>query len=163
MPDPEDFQRRFAAAARALNEAGDRGLRREVLATFRRIARPIGQDVIREGSAELPRRGGFAAAVAAAQIRQSNALSGRNPGVALSFRTAVGATGKSMDLRTVDEGKIRHPTFGRRGRGQWRVTNVRAGAFRRPFEAQREPAARELVAAMERVADQVVRDTNRGA
>jgi hypothetical protein len=155
-----DGRREFAAAAKALNEAGDKALRREVYAAFRRAAKPLGERIIREGAGGLPARGGLAGRVARAKVQQSNSTRGRNPGVALKFKTVPNSQGQSYDLKTMDEGVVRHPTFGRRN--QWRVTRVRPQLFTTPFEAGREDVATEVIAAMRHVADQIARNSTRG-
>lgn len=148
----------FKAASLALNEAGDKDLRNEVYSTFRKIAEPLGVHVIRSGSAELGHRGGLSARVAAAKMSQSNATTGRNPGVALSFRTRASKGGQSYNLKAMDAGVLRHPVFARAGQPRvWRTQSIRAGAFTRPYEAKREPTAREVLQAMERVAEEITR------
>jgi hypothetical protein len=156
----EDRAAAFKAAAQALNAAGDKDLRNEVYAAFRKATKPLGESIIREGSAEMPRGGGLAARVAAAKMGQSNSTTGRNPGVALSFRTKPGTTGQSYNLRALDAGIARHPTFG--NRAVWRVTSIRAGAFTRPFEAGKEPVAQQVLLALEKVAQQIARTTTTG-
>jgi hypothetical protein len=155
----DNGQAAFRAAAQALNEAGDKELRREVYAAFKKAAKPLGERIVREGAAGLPRRGGLSARVAAAKVGQSNSTTGRNPGVAITLRTKPGNGGKSIDLRAIDvQGKVKHPVFGRRK--VWRVTNVRSQLFTDPFEAGREPVAREVVDALQTVADRIQREAH---
>jgi hypothetical protein len=154
----DNGQAAFRAAAQALNEAGDKELRREVYAAFKKAAKPLGERIVHGGSAGLPRRGGLSARVAAAKVGQSNSTTGRNPGVALTIRTKPGDTGKSMNLVTVDKGIVRHPTFGRRT--VWRVTKVTPELFTKEFEAGREPVAREVLDALQTVADRIQRQAH---
>lgn len=148
----------FKAAALALNEAGDKDLRNEVYATFRRITKPLGEKVIAGGAAEMPKHGGFAAQVAAAKMGQSNATTGRNPGIALSFRTKP-----SHNLKTVDDGILRHPVFARSGATRvWVQQHVPAKAFTNPFLANRDPVAKEIVHTMDKVAQEIVHRSSRG-
>lgn len=149
----------FRDAAQVLNELGDKDLRRDVYAAFRKVAAPLGHDVIKYGAVRMPKRGGFAAVVAAAKFGQSNATTGRSPGVALSFRTRP-----SHDLKAVDAGILRHPVFPRRGemKPPWAVTRVPARAFSTPFEAGRPRVARELVNVLENAANDVRHSVERG-
>lgn len=146
----------FRAAADALNEAADKELRKQVYARLRKIAKPLGVKVIREGSARLPRAGGLSARVAAAKMSQSNSTTGRNPGVALRFRTSP-----TMDLQGMDEGIVRHPYWGHWVRGA-KPQSIRPRAFSDPFEAGREPVAAEIVKAMEDVAKQIEHQSESG-
>jgi hypothetical protein len=154
----DNGQSAFRAAAQALNEAGDKELRREVYAAFKKAAKPLGERIVRDGSAGLPHHGGLSARVAAAKVGQSNSTTGRNPGVALTLRTKPGDSGKSMDLRTIDKGIVRHPVFGRRK--VWRVTKVASELFTKAFEAGREPVARDVLDALQTVADRIQREAH---
>jgi hypothetical protein len=148
----------FRRAAQTLNEAGDKDLRREVYAALRRAAKPLGDKVIAEGSSGLPGRGGLRARVAAAKFGQSNATTGRNPGVSLRFRTTQG-----YDLAAMDRGQLRHPVFARAGQPRtWVRQSIRAKLFTTPFEAGVEPVRKEIVAAMEAVAQDIAAKTSRG-
>lgn len=142
----------FRAAAEALKEA-DKAARREVYAAFRKAARPLGVSVIRGGASEMPKRGGFAEQIARAKMTQSNAASGRNPGVSLSFKTKP-----SHNLKALDAGILRHKTFGHE---PWKEQKVPEGAFTRPFEAGADPVRREILAALESVAHEIARATGR--
>lgn len=150
----EDFRR----AAAALNEAGDRTLRNKVYAAFRDAARPLGQAIADQAGAELPRRGGLGARVAAAKIGQSNSTTGRNPGVALRLRSPY-------HLRELDNGVLRHPVFARAGRRRvWVQARVKPGAFSRPFEAGADEVRRKLVEAVSQTVDEIARrGTHKGA
>lgn len=154
----DDGAVRFRAAARALNDNPDRALKRELYKEFRRVGQPLGKQIIAEGSAELPHRGGLADRVAAAKLAQSNSTSGRTVGVTLRFKTLPNAAGQSYDLKTMDEGEIRHPVFARPGvKKVWRVTHVQPGAFTKPFEAGKDEAAEAVITAMETVAAEIAR------
>lgn len=147
----------FRAAAQVLNELGDKDLRRDVYAGFKKVARPLGADVIKHGAANMPRRGGFAATVARAKMGQSNATTGRNLGVALSFRTSP-----SHDLKTVDGGSLAHPVFPRRGdmTRRWVRQSVPKHAFTIPFNAGQPKVAKELTRILEEAAHKVSRSVN---
>jgi hypothetical protein len=137
----------FTAAARALNEAADKALRKEVYAAFRTAAKPLGQQMVEEGSKHLPQRGGLGARVAAAKVSQSNATTGRNPSVALKIKVREG-----YDLKRMDQGEIRHRVF---GTDTWVRQKIAPGAFTKPFQAGADAVRREVLRALERVAEQI--------
>lgn len=146
----------FQAAAQALNEAGDKDVRRDVYASFRKVTKPLGAKVIREGAAKMPRAGGFAAIVARAKMGQSNATTGRNIGVALTFRTSP-----SHDLRSLEAGTLRHPVYPRPGeKAAWRSQSVPAHAFSTPFKAGQPAVSREIVHMLETVARDIAHKTS---
>lgn len=152
----DEYGRDFLAAAEVLNEAGDKGLRNEVYADFRKAARPLGEKVIAQGAAAMPKRGGLSAILAKAKMSQSNSTTGRNPAVALSFRT-----NPSHALKAMNDGDVRHPAWPRPGvKRVWRVTKVEPGAYSRPFEAGRDDVAKEIVDGLNRVAQEIARKTN---
>jgi hypothetical protein len=147
----------YLAAAKVLTEYGDAGLIKEVRADMRKAARPLGERVIKEGAAAMPRRGGLSHILEGAKMSQSNATSGRNPGVALTFKT-----NPPHDLKSMNEGIVRHPTFGHREKGDWKETKVKPGAYSRPFEAGQEATASEIVDGLNRVAQDIARRTKGG-
>lgn len=147
----------FRAAVKALNEYADKGFLKEVRADMRRAAKPLGDKVIREGAAEMPKRGGLSRELAKAKMSQSNTTSGRNPGVSMLFRTKP-----SHDLKSIDGGTVRHPNWGRRGKGQWSETKVTPGAYSRPFEAGAPEVAHEIVSGLTRIASDIAQRTERG-
>jgi hypothetical protein len=81
----------------------------------------------RRALATMPQRGGLARWVAATKITARISLSGRGAGVVL--RGSRKSVGDKSDLRRLDAGRIRHPSWGRRGRGQWHTQAVRPGWF----------------------------------
>lgn len=146
----------FRAAAQALNEAADKELRKQVYAAFRKASKPLGETVIREGSAKMPHRGGLSARLATAKLSQSNSTTGRNPGITLRIKSREG-----YELPALDRGRLRHPVFGRRRR--WVLQRVPARAFSTPFEQGREQVANEVTRALEDVAQDIARQTRRAS
>jgi hypothetical protein len=142
----------FRQAAKALNEAGDKTLRKEVYGAFRRAVKPLGESVIAVGSAQLPRRGGLAARVAASKVGQSNATTGKNPAVSMSIRSREG-----YNLKAMDAGILRHPVFAQPGQKRvWAQQSIRALAFTTPFEAGAPAVRDEVMKALQAVADDIV-------
>lgn len=132
----------FQAAARALNAAGNRDLRREVYRTFKEIAKPAAQETVAEASAQLPRRGGLSARVAAAKIGQTNATTGSSPRITVNLSTREG-----YDLRRMDEGTVWHKVWGRE---PWKRQTVPARAFSAAWERRAPELADKVMQALER-------------
>jgi hypothetical protein len=123
----------FAKAARALNEAGDRELRKGVYKSFREVAKPLGDSMVASLAADMPKRGGMSARVAAAKPSIRNATTGRNPRVVI---TLVSPTKTAM--KPLDQGNLKHPVFARKGSDRkswrWAAQTVPAGGATRAFE-----------------------------
>jgi hypothetical protein len=151
---PIEGTEQFKAAAQALNEAADKLLRKEVYAAFRTAARPLGETIVKQGAAALPKKGGLSARVAAAKVGQSNATTGKNPKVAISIRTREGYA-----LAAMDRGILRHKVF---NTGRWVTQKITPGAFTKPFEAGADDVRKEVLAALVRVAEQIKAGTAGG-
>jgi hypothetical protein len=84
----------------------------------------------------LPSGNGLNRWVAQARINLKSKTSGRRAGI-----TLVGGrnseSGRS-DLAAIDRGRVRAPSWGRRGRGQWHNQSVAPGYFRATAESQGE-------------------------
>jgi hypothetical protein len=140
----EDFKR----AANALTGLGDKQLRLATGRGLRTAAKPLGEAMVRAGAADMPRRGGLSARVAASKVGVTASLTGANPRVLIRLRTRQGD-----DLSGMDRGQVRHPVFSRAGRRPtWVRQSVPAGSFTRAFNAG-APQVRE---ALSRQIQQVV-------
>lgn len=136
--------------AAALREAGDRDLQKQVSAALRTEAKPLGQEVIRQGADEMPRRGGFADRVRGqSRVGVSNSLRGRTASVQVLLKN------KGADLRSLDRGILRHPVFG--NRGAWVAQSVPGQTFSRAFEAQVDKARDAAVKGAQAALDDVAR------
>ncbi|MGZ4559482.1 MAG: hypothetical protein ACXVGQ_00365 [Mycobacteriaceae bacterium] len=146
---------KFLQAAHALNEAGDKELRKAVYRGFRDAAKPLGERMVRAGAAAMPKRGGLSARVAGSKIGIRNATTGRNPKVEIQLKTAQG-----YDLKGMDRGEVRHPVFARAGRKRvWARApqRVPVGSFTAAFE-EGAPGVRErIVRELQSVFDETAR------
>ena len=108
----------------ALRAAGRQDLRKDLLRGLRNGAKPMVPAARQAAATHLPKRGGLAADIAGAKwgIR-TRAGTGRGAGVRI-----VGAWG-THDMAALDSGLLRHPTFGRRGRGDWKDQKIPAHWF----------------------------------
>ncbi len=86
--------------------------------------------------AVLPHRGGLAQWAAAARISLSVKTSGRSAGVVV--KGGRNSKGGRSDLNALDRGRLRHPSWGRRGKGQWHTQQVPQGFFTQPVTEAKE-------------------------
>jgi hypothetical protein len=132
--------------------------RRSVVKAMRRglstSARPVLRGVRAYAVAILPARGGLGPWVAAATMSWQIRYSARSAGIKLRGRRGS-ARGRS-DLQRIDAGQVRHPSWGRRGRGQWKAQAVPPGWWSKPLEQDTviEPA---VSAAVDRALDEIRR------
>lgn len=131
--------REFGAALRQ----ADRPLRRETTRALNDAARPL-QDRVRErAGGELPMRGGLASRVSGMKFKVQ-----RRGGRAGARLVIVGTLGKQagggqVDLKRMNAGTVRHPTFGHR---PWTSQRVASGWW----DKAAEDATPEIVQGVER-------------
>lgn len=136
------------AIGRRLKEAGDRGLRKELLAGIRKTNKPTISAVRDSARTKLPRRGGLAEEVASSKIGTRTKLSGSRVGVEIKGTGRIG-------IRGINRGRLRHPVYG--NRKAWVSQQVPAGWFTDPIE-QDLPRIREGIEdAMKSVARKIER------
>jgi len=82
--------------------------------------------------AELPRRGGLNEWAARASITPKISYTGRAAGIRV--RGSRRSTKSKADLRALDAGRVRHPSWGRRAAGQWHLQSVPAQVFTRSVD-----------------------------
>lgn len=103
-------------------------LRKEIRRPLPRVRRAIRKNAIQT----LPKRGGVNRWVAASRINAIVKLTGRGAEVRLRG-SRKNQTPALADLNRLDRtGRLRHPTYGRRGRGFWHTQVVRPGWFSTP-------------------------------
>ena len=140
----------FLALSKALKHAGRTELRKELNTGMRRAAKPLIPKTRAEALKRLPQRGGLAKQVAKEPQRVQVRTGARTAGV----RIVVGK--KSGGARGANRGVVRHPVFGNRER--WVDQKVPAGWFDEPLQDSAPAVRPELEKAIQRVADQVVRE-----
>lgn len=100
--------------------------------------------------ATLPKRGGLNKWVAAIQFKATQQIAGTT--VRITLKGGRNSAGGRSDIKRLDAGRTRHPSWGRRGKGQWHVTNVTPGFFTEPAKDETpwvEAADRALDRALE--------------
>src|SRR6266700_6098635 len=128
---------------RALKDAGDKDLQRELRRAMQRGGKPL-KDAARKGALErLPKRGGLAERVASSKFGVRTSTAGKGASVRI-----IGRSG--YDLQGMDEGLIRHPVWG--NRKKWVSETVKPGWFSDAEEAAAPQGRDELVKAIDDVA-----------
>jgi hypothetical protein len=135
----------FARLARRVKEVGDRQLRRELLSSIQRATRPVRDKVREKALSTLPSSGGLAGEVAASRFSARTSMTGRNVGVRV-----VGASGR--DVRSLDAGRLRHPTFGHK---PFVSQSVEPGFFSATIEDHAPEIRDEISDAMKTIANKI--------
>lgn len=136
----------LAALNRRLREAEAKGLQRELRRGLLEGAAPLIPVAHAAARTELPRRGGLADRVGARPVKVRVSFA-KSP----SVRIAVAGT----DAGSTNRGRLRHPTFGHRDR--WVNQAIKPGWFTDSMRQAAPTVRPRLVAAMERVAQQIAR------
>lgn len=130
-----------------LKEAGDKGLRKELMRGIQRSARPLRAAVKEAALRELPSGGGLNRFVADSKV-SVRTRSGRNAGIRL-----VG-TKSGHDLKAIDRGKVRHPVF---GKSVWVDQSVDPGWWSQTLADHSDDIRAEIVNVLDDVARRLAR------
>lgn len=139
----------FLKLSKALKSAGRGDLRKELNRALRDAAKPMIPKARASARARLPTRGGLADRVARAPQRVQ-VRTGRDPGV------RIVAGNKGSGARSAEQGTVKHPVFG--NKNVWVVQQVPAGWFSEPLLEEAAAVRRELVTALEDLAQRIVRE-----
>lgn len=104
--------------------------------------------------ATLPKRGGLNVWVS--KIRVSLAVKTGANKVTVTVKGGRNSSGGRSDMKAMDRGRVRHPSWGRRGIGQWHNQAVPAGFFTKPVEEANEWRD-EAVASVDRATEELRR------
>lgn len=92
---------------------------------------PLFRKAVKERALDtLPKRGGLNEWVAASTVKAKTTVTGERINIHLTG--GRNSQGGESDLKRIDAGRARHPTWGRRTRGSWFVTTVQSGFFTEP-------------------------------
>ena len=98
---------------------------------FRKPVPAVRKAIRRRALDTLPAGGGLNKWVAKTRITARVQVTGR--AVAVTLKGGRNSSnGKRSDIRRLDKGKVRHPSWGRRGEGKWHSQSVTAGFFTGP-------------------------------
>ena len=98
----------FVALSKALKDAGESGLRKELHKAMRDAAKPVIPKVKQAARESFPKAGGLNERIARKPLRSSVRTGNNTAGVRIQ--------GTKVDPRINDEGRVAHPVFGRTGR-----------------------------------------------
>lgn len=133
--------------------------RKEVLKQLRKEIRepvPAVRKAIKASALDtLPKRGGLN--VWASKTRVTAVIRVTSRSAVVRLRGSRKSPKGKSDLKRLDLGKVRHPSWGRRGRGQWHNQAVTPYYFGRPVIG-----AREWRQAVDRALDSALRTIRRG-
>lgn len=150
----DDFEVRgadqFLALSKALKHAGRTELRKGLNKGVKQAAKPLIPKARAQAIARLPQGGGLARQVSKEPMRIQTRTGQFTAGV----RVVVGK--KQGGAQMANRGFIRHPVFG--NRENWVGQEVRPGWFDDTMKASTPDVRRELMDAMEAIAQQVVRE-----
>lgn len=137
--------------ARVLATKGNSAaLKRRMSKSFKPAADRIKRDQQSNLASRLPKSGGAAATIAAETrigIRTSTARA----------TVDIVDSWKGHDLQAIDQGTLRHPLYG--NRSHWYTTRIPALLLTRPFLRHRRTATLYLFAEMNRLAEEIARET----
>jgi hypothetical protein len=105
-------------------------LLRELRKEMRKPVPPLRRKIKRRALAMMPRRGGLNRWVASTRITAKVQVSSRQ--LRVQLRGGRNSANKRSDMRAIDRGRVRHPSWGHRGRGAWHNQRVAAGYFTAP-------------------------------
>lgn len=118
-----------------------------VRAELRKPVAPVRRKIKMAALSTLPHSGGLGAWVAGTKITASVEFKARVVAIRLrGGRNSVadlrgGKSGTKSDIRAIDRGRVRHPAWGRRWRGQWFTQTVTPGFFTKTAESAPEWSA----------------------
>ena len=142
----------IAALCRDLRDLERRDIQRRLRANLRRPLPAVRAAVKARCLAVLPKRGGLNRWAAKAKVDFEIVYVGAGAGVRLVVHRRS-MRGES-DLKALDRGRVRHPSWGRRGRGQWHTQRVPPKVYSGPLTEVtrwRRAAAVAVDEAVERV------------
>lgn len=125
----------------------DPDIKRGVRRRLRDAGRPIGREIVAEGSADLPVRGGLREHM----TRRATVTVGMNQ---TGIRLRLGRKG-AFPSGPDQAGIVRHPVFG--NRKAWRVTSVRLGTYTEAFEGRAEQIGEAIGGVVDDVLDEFSR------
>lgn len=148
----------LTALARDLKASGDKDLRRELFRGIQRAGKPLKAAAREAAATQLPQRGGLSTRVATSRFSVRTRL-GRNPSIRVEGKGPDNSTGQSMDLKSMDRGRLRHPVYARgENRKRWRWTSqaISPNWFSDAMEATADREVRdEVIKAIEAVRDKL--------
>jgi hypothetical protein len=147
-------QAQLRAVEARLSAAGPR-LSKENAQALAKVAPDIARAIRAEVPTHLPRRNGYAALLAGDLEFQANIKVGRG----MTLTVWANGKGRRRDVPRINQGVLRHPTFGRRGPDDWhdQRKGVRKGFVDDGIRKAEPLIVRSIRNAAEKVAKEIVR------
>lgn len=140
---------KLARVSKALKQAGDKELAKELRAGITRAVKPLKQAAKASASSTLPSRGGLGKRVSRTSLPHAKRGGAKNPGIRITAKpNAV------KDPLRLDRGRARHPVY---GRAPWVLQNVTPGWFSKPMGDGSPAVQSEIVTALDTVAVKIAR------
>jgi len=130
--------------SKALKEAGNKDLQRELSKAINRAMSPVKDDLKQSARTSLPQRGGLADAIAGSKFATRRKASKKAAGIRLVATNVY-------SLYHLDKGEVRH----RRKGGGFSIQRIEPGWWTKPTEAAAPGVRRALVKAMDDVARKI--------
>lgn len=133
--------------------------RRAVVKAMRKGMRepvPSIRKAIRQrATSTLPSSGGLNKWVASTRITATIKVGSRR--VDMKLKGGRNSSGGRSDINAIDRGRVRAPSWGRRGPGAWHTQTVPAGFFSQPAEAEADAVLRTIDREVDRALDTIRR------
>ena len=130
---------------------------RQVLKAMRKGIRepvPAIRRAIRDrATSTLPRRGGLNRWVAGIRVNASIKLGSR--AITMKLKGGRNSVGSRSDINAIDRGRVRAPSWGRKGPGQWHTQSVSPGFFKRPAADHADQVNEAIDGAVDSALDQL--------
>jgi hypothetical protein len=156
---------RFAELARALREAGETGLRKELYKALSDATKPLAAEIRSEANLKPRMPDRYAEILAADLSMRVLKNAGKNPSVSLRVKGRV----RGRHVTRLNRGILTHPVFGteaqealamRHGAGwAWVSQDIAPGFFDSPVERAGPQVREEVARAVRRVIDHIYRFT----
>lgn len=118
----------FARELRAFN--GRQEIIKQLRQEFRKPLPEVRKRIKSRAISTLPKRGGLNRWAASTRVTAKITVTGR--AVKVKVRGGRKSIAGEADISALDRGRVRHPSWGRRFRGQWHVQRVSEGFFTVP-------------------------------
>jgi hypothetical protein len=138
----------FARLAARLKATNDRDVKKAVRSAINRTVTPLRREIKASLPAYLPDQ-------YAVVLRRKLTITARQPRNSVQIVARAKGRRKPRRVEAIDKGILRHPTFGRRGPGDWQAQRVRPGFFTESMHAGAPLIRAEILRALNQIADNI--------
>ena len=137
---------KFGKLAKALRQAGDKELRKELYSGLNRSVKPLTEAVKKGTASYFPRR--YAFELAKYLRVRARRRAGKNPAIFLVGKAKT-KQGKERDLASLNRGRLRHPLFG--NRRYWYDQSIPANWWDDPLLENAEQVREDIVNVLDEI------------